>query len=172
MSAPHKVIRKLPGQVLPTVVYSRMQNMEWGNVIALTETWVLANHNCIFLHASQALLRHVLEVPSSLFQDRLLHSNGSSSTTPLIDKEPSTLVEEIFSNSRTQCCVYCSSSASLNTAELSLSLKYPHLAFTFPAPSSWTLVLRDRFWPAIGWFFGTEIFTFAISLTSFHFRID
>ena len=38
MSAPHEAIHKLPGQVLPTLVYARMQDVEWGNALSSIQT--------------------------------------------------------------------------------------------------------------------------------------
>ena len=38
MSGPHEAIHKLPGQVLPTLVYTRVQDVEWGNALSSIQT--------------------------------------------------------------------------------------------------------------------------------------
>ena len=55
-----------------------MQNVEWGNVLSSAQTETVST--CVLLHAAQTLLPQELEVPSSLVQDRLLHSNGQAKT--------------------------------------------------------------------------------------------
>ena len=38
MSAPHEAIHKLPSQVLPTLVHTRVQDVEWGNALSSIQT--------------------------------------------------------------------------------------------------------------------------------------
>ena len=38
MSGPHEAIGKLPGQVLPTLVCTRVQDVEWGNALSSIQT--------------------------------------------------------------------------------------------------------------------------------------
>ena len=41
MSAPHEAIHKLPGQVLPTLEPTRVQDVEWDNALSSIQTEIV-----------------------------------------------------------------------------------------------------------------------------------